>query len=243
MCIICLSATAHNSEAQSAENIVRDFFNNISYWFQYGKSYSTRSLASEYRKKAINLTIGENRCKVDDKVTDLTGYGEGFVADWLTFFNKERVEAGCSLTINTIRYDCEEPRYNTVRGGTWIYADVTIHYDNQSVRIKDYLRVLDGKIHKIDREGSEFDKAKQLYNAKRYDEAFPIFLKISEKNANEFEAQYYAVMMITLKQGCKYLNKEKRIDYAVKYSYNGYKAHDKLLSALYLKFYYTKTPR
>ena len=243
VCIACLAASAHNDEGQKeAESVVREFFYNVSEWFQCEKNAYTFA-GGGYRKKAIDLTIGENRCKVDDRVTELTGMSEGFVADWFTFFYKERVVTGCSLTINSIRYECEEPRITTVGGGSWVYADVTIRYDNTSVRINDYFRVFNGKINRIiAKDDRELSTAIKLYNDKRYDEAFPIFLKISEQKPYDFEAQYYAVVMLTLKQGCKHLSKDTRIDYAVKYSYNGYKENNRPLAELYLKYYYTKEP-
>lgn len=244
VCVCCLSVRANTTESLAAESVVRDFFYNISQWFEYGKSknMTDRAKSSMYKNNAIGLTIGLNDCHVDDKLTELNGKGKAFVADWMLFFKKDMIEGGCSLHINIIRYDCTEERITTTGGGIWVYADVTFYYGGGSVRIFDYLRVLDNKICYIDREGSKLHKAREYYKQKNYDAAFPIFQEISLKSPYEFEAQYYAVVMLTLKQGCKNMDKDQRKYYAVKYSYNGYVKNNKPLADLYLKFYYQWKP-
>ncbi|MBQ9212692.1 MAG: hypothetical protein IJ150_01955 [Bacteroidales bacterium] len=239
--LIGLPSSANTAETQAAESVVREFFDNISYWFENAKTKNR--LARVYYDKAKSLTQVE-QCHFVDKITNELGFGDCFIADWLGFFSKERVENGCSLRINAIRYHCDEPRITTTGGGIWIYADVTFYYDNnKSIRISDYFRVLKGKIYRVDQEGSELSKAIKLYNNKNYYAAFPIFLKISESGRYEFEAQYYAVVMLTLKQGCDNLTKSARKNYAVKYSYYGYTYKNEPLADLYMKYYYQYKPR
>lgn len=244
-CVLCLTVNARSTETHEAEKVVREFFNNISMWFKYGKSenMTDRDKATGYRNNAINLTTGANKCHVEDKLTDLNGQGDAFLADWMRFFNKEKIELGCSLQINTIRYNCEEPRITTTGGGTWIYADITFYNGNESVRINDYFRVCKNKICRIDQEGSELNKAIKYYEQKNYNAAFPIFQKIAQKSPFEYEAQYYAVVMLTLKQGCANMDKTTRRNCAVKYSYNGYVKNNEELSDLYVKYYYKWKPQ
>ncbi|MDE6556590.1 MAG: WG repeat-containing protein [Duncaniella sp.] len=134
--------------------------------------------------------------------------------------------------------DWEEPRLNI--GNQMPVKFVSANVSTTGSRpfnCSDLFFVQNDKIVSIENLGAGgLGYAIQLYNQKKYDEAFALFRTIASTNRSSLKARYYTAVMLITGKGSKHLNSKVRDHEAAWLGLSGMLMNDEDLTALAYKF-------
>ena len=239
--------------AQEPEKIVEAFGETLQDWCKTGDI--------DCRVKLGQLVGGENgtkKCLVDDKIMDwiadndqkglVPKTGTRELASYLNGFEEKLVN---SITFRMS--NCKWDKTFTVpdalggsRGESPLYfvtADITT---NGALNISDNDRffVRGGLITKIMSTGTanSIERALQLFNKRKNEEAFRLFRRIAYTDPNNQDAQYYLATMEILKRGTAGLDKNIRDAEACYWILRGMEKGNADMKELYLRYMDKKAP-
>lgn len=238
--------------AQAPERTVEAFGDAMKNWCTTGDI--------DYRIKLNQLVGGENgtkKCLVDDKIMDwiaandpkglIPKTGTRELASYLNGF-EEKLISNTTFRMSNFKWDKTFTVPDALGGGRddsplyFVTADITT---NGALNISDNDRffVRGGLITKIMSTGSEnsIEKALQLFNKRKNEEAFKLFRKIAYADPNNLDAQYYLATMEILKRGTSDLNKNIRDTEACYWILKG-KDKNADMEQLYLRYMDKKAP-
>ena len=239
--------------AQAPEKTVEAFGDAMKDWCKTGDI--------DYRIKLNQLVGGENgtkKCLVDDKIMDwiaanddkglipMTGTRE--LASYLNGF-EEKLVSNTTFRMSNFKWDKTFTVPDALGGSRddsplyFVTADIAT---NGALNISDNDRffVRGGLITKIMSTGGDnsIEKALQLFNKRKNEEAFKLFRKIAYADPNNQDAQYYLATMEILKRGTSGLNKNIRDTEACYWILRGKEKGNADMEQLYMRYMDKKAP-
>ena len=244
---------AYTISAQAPERTVEAFGNAMKEWCKTGDI--------DFRIKLNQLVGGENgtkKCLVDDKIMDwiaandpkglIPKTGTRELASYLNGF-EEKLVSNTTFTMSNYKWDRTFTVPDALGGNKddsplyFVTADIST---NGALNISDNDRffVRGGLITKImsTGDGNSIEKALQLFNKRKNEEAFRLFRKIAYADPNNQDAQYYLATMEILKRGTSGLDKNIRDTEACYWILRGKENGNSDMEQLYLRYMDKKAP-
>lgn len=199
-----------NSYGQEPVSVVEKFGSCFEGYFGHGDV--------DCRIELDNLTSGEIKCIVDNKISQTQKKGTGSVEidTYFNYFELWAEKGNINVRLDDVVWEknfkvptaynekSKEP-LNFVRGN--LKVNGYVNYD-----CSDLYFVRGGKITEIVdfNDDLSLGNAVRLYSERKYDEAFQIFRTLAYKDCANYKAQYYTAVMELKKQGCDFLDSKIR---------------------------------
>lgn len=248
-----LALMVYTISAQAPERSVEAFGNAMKEWCETGNI--------DYRIKLNQLVGGKNgtkKCLVDDRIMDWIAANDpkGLIPktgtrEFESYLNgfEEKLVCNTTFTLSNYKWDRTFTVPDALGNNSndsplyFVTADIST---NGAINISDNDRffVRGGLITKIMSTGEEnsIERALQLFNKRKNDEAFRLFRKIAYADPNNQDAQYYLATMEILKRGTSGLDKNIRDMEASYWILRGTEKGNPDMEQLYLRYMDKKVP-
>lgn len=253
MATFLMLIVAMNITAQAPEKAVEAFGDAMREWCKTGDI--------DYRIKLNQLVGGENgtkKCLVDDKImnwiaaNDSKGLipktGTRELASYLNGF-EEKLVSNTTFKMSNYKWDKNFTVPDALGEGK---NDSPLYFVTADISTNGALNILDndrffvrgGLITKImsTSDDNSIEKALQLFNKRKNNEAFKLFRKIAYSDPNNQDAQYYLATMEILKRGTSGLNRIIRDTEACYWILRGREKGNADMEQLYLRYMDKKAP-